>query len=194
MIAHKFYKWLITAFIIYVFLINTVSFLTTFNPKSLINPFNIKNRSISTYLLVKNIVFVSGVAFRKTDVKEVNKIVDELSKKYEVDPKLVKAMIKVESDYRKFAISRAGAMGLMQIMPKTFAQIGTGDPFIIENNLEAGIKYISIQLKSFNNTEIALAAYNAGPHRVRQNDNKIPNIGETRIYVKKIMEIYKGAN
>jgi soluble lytic murein transglycosylase-like protein len=68
--------------------------------------------------------------------------------------------------------------------------MGGTDPFDIDTNLEAGIKYLSIQLRRFRNTELALSAYNAGPTTVTSHGNRIPDYGETKRYVRKIMKRY----
>lgn len=184
------YKKILAAFLIYVFLLNTCTFLTTFNPKAFINPFHIKTRTVSVYYLVRHVVLVSGVAFRTTPKEVIDEKVMQYSDKYGVDPELVKIVIDVESGYRKFAISRTGAMGLMQLMPITFGDMGGTDPFDIDTNLEAGIKYLSIQLRRFQNTELALSAYNAGPYNVSSRGNRVPDFGETQRYVRKIMDRY----
>jgi soluble lytic murein transglycosylase-like protein len=80
-------------------------------------------------------------------------------------------------------------MGLMQVMPTTFFDISDGDPFLAEDNIEAGVKYFATQLRRFNDVRLALAAYNAGPHSIK--NGKVPNFGETRHYIKKIMSRYK---
>jgi len=184
------YKKILLAFVVYVFLLNTCTFFTTLNPKALINPFHIKTRTVSVYHLVRHVVLVSGVAFRTIPHELIDEKAENYSSKYGVDPKLVKIVIDVESEYNKFAISRTGAMGLMQLMPITFKDMGGKDPFDIDTNLEAGIKYLSIQLRRFNNTELALSAYNAGPYTVSSRGNRVPDFGETQRYVKKIMYRY----
>lgn len=188
------YKKILLAFVIYVFLLNTCTFLTTLNPKALLNPFHIKTRTISVYYLVRHVVLVSGIAFREIPREFINEKAEIYSQKYAVDPALVKIMIDVESEYNKFAISRTGAMGLMQLMPITFGDMGGQDPFDIDTNLEAGIKYLSIQMKRFNNTELALSAYNAGPYTVSSRGNRVPDFGETQRYVKTIMYRYSQAS
>jgi hypothetical protein len=184
------YKKILFSFIIYVLLLNTFTFLTAFSPKALINPFHIKTRTVSVYYLLRHVVLVSGVAFRQIPREFIDEKAEVYSEKYGVDPDLVKIVIDVESKYNKFAISRTGAMGLMQLMPITFKDMGGKDPFEIDTNLEAGIRYLSIQLRRFNNTELALSAYNAGPTTVSSRGNRVPDFGETRRYVKKIMYRY----
>ncbi|WP_022850303.1 lytic transglycosylase domain-containing protein [Limisalsivibrio acetivorans] len=191
MTAEKIYKRILTAFIAYVLLLNTLTFLTTFNPKQLLNPFHIRNRTISVYHLTRHVILVSGIAFRPIPREVVNEKAVRLSEEFGIDPELVKIVIDVESEYNKFAISRTGAMGLMQLMPATFNDMSDGDPFLMEDNLRAGIKYLTQQLARFRNTELALSAYNAGPTTVTSFGNRIPDYGETQHYVKKIMGRYR---
>ncbi|MGA1847125.1 lytic transglycosylase domain-containing protein [Deferribacter abyssi] len=184
----RIYKSIFKIFIFYILILNFFCFITTLNPKALINPFFIKNRTISVYLFLKHIIFESGIPTKIKDMELIEKTVTHISKKYNVDSLLIHAIIKVESEYNPFAISRTGAMGLMQIMPVTFFEMDFNDPFNIEENIEAGTKYLKIQLTNFKKLELALSAYNAGPSTII--NNKIPEIVETKQYVKKILIEY----
>ncbi|MFK7816763.1 MAG: lytic transglycosylase domain-containing protein [Gammaproteobacteria bacterium] len=109
---------------------------------------------------------------------------------YEVDPKLVKAIIATESCFDKKAVSSVGARGLMQLMPATAKELGVKDSFDSNQNIRGGIKYFSQMLKRFNDsTELALAAYNAGPGAVEKYGG-IPPYAETKGYVKKVLKRY----
>jgi soluble lytic murein transglycosylase-like protein len=109
---------------------------------------------------------------------------------YEVDPKLVKAIIATESCFDKKAVSSVGARGLMQLMPATAKELGVKDSFDSNQNIRGGIKYFSQMLTRFNdNTELALAAYNAGPGAVEKYGG-IPPYTETKGYVKKVLKRY----
>ena len=109
---------------------------------------------------------------------------------YEVDPKLVKAIIATESCFDRKAVSSVGARGLMQLMPATAKELGVKDSFNTNQNIRGGIKYFSQMLTRFNNnTELALAAYNAGPHAVEKYGG-IPPYAETKGYVKKVLKHY----
>lgn len=109
---------------------------------------------------------------------------------YEVDPKLVKAIIATESCFDRKAISSVGARGLMQLMPATANELGVKDSFNANQNIRGGIKYFSQMLMRFNdNTELALAAYNAGPNAVEKYGG-IPPYAETKGYVKKVLKRY----
>jgi hypothetical protein len=119
-------------------------------------------------------------------------IVNEKSKKHNVDPKLVKAVISAESGWNPSAVSPKGAGGLMQLMPKTASDMGVDNRFNPEQNIEGGVKYLKYLLDKFNgNLTLALAAYNAGPTRVEKVKG-VPSIPETVNYVKRVMNTYSG--
>ncbi len=117
--------------------------------------------------------------------------ISEVSNLYGVDENLIKAVIKAESDFNPAAISRKGAIGLMQLMPETADELKVRDPFDPKENLEGGVKYLKYLIDYFNgNIELALAAYNAGPEAVIKYGG-IPPYPETRRYVKKVVEIFR---
>lgn len=115
-----------------------------------------------------------------------DRIILSKSAKYSLDPALVRAMITAESNWNPNAISRKGAVGLMQLMPSTAREMNL-DPFSPEENIEGGTRYMRYLLDRFNGRlDIALAAYNAGPTIVERAGG-IPSIAETRNYVRKIL-------
>jgi len=121
---------------------------------------------------------------------ELNNYFKQASETYGVDVNLLKCIAYAESNFNPNATSGSGAMGVMQLMPKTAEGLGVTDAYNAEQNIMGGAKYISIQLERFNgDVELALAAYNAGPGNVKKYGG-IPPFEETQNYVKKIMNIY----
>lgn len=114
----------------------------------------------------------------------------EAVRKYDVPFSLVKAVIKVESDFDPNAVSHAGACGLMQIMPETAKDLGVKNSFDPRENILGGVRYLRTLLDRFNGSiPLALAGYNAGPDRVGPL-REIPRIEETERYVEKVMEYF----
>lgn len=107
-----------------------------------------------------------------------------------VDPILFDALVERESAYNPMARSRMGAMGLAQLMPDTATELGVADPFDPIQNLQGGAKYLARMMKEFGDPRTALAAYNAGPGRVREAGG-VPNIAETQAYVEDILANYE---
>lgn len=109
---------------------------------------------------------------------------------YKMDEALIRAVIEVESDYNRYAISYAGARGLMQLMPQTIQHMGVKNPWDPEQNIQAGTRYLKGLLQKFSgNTRLALAAYNAGPNNVIRYGS-IPPYEQTENYVRKVMNRY----
>ena len=117
-------------------------------------------------------------------------LIDSISKRHGVDPNLVDAMIKTESNYNPWAVSAKGAMGLMQLIPETGRRFGVSNFFDPQQNIEGGVRYMRYLLGMFDgNVDLSLAAYNAGENLVAK-IQKIPPYPETRNYVKKIRADY----
>jgi len=118
--------------------------------------------------------------------------VHKAAMKYDIAPELIKAVIKTESNGNHKAVSRKGAMGLMQLMPSTATDMNVSNPFNPEENIEGGAKYLRHLLERFNgNLTLALAAYNSGPRTVEKY-GAIPPISETREYVRRVFDLYNG--
>jgi len=116
--------------------------------------------------------------------------IKQYAQRYKVDSHLVKAVIAQESCFRNQAVSPAGAVGLMQLMPKTADWLGVKQINNPWQNLRAGIRYLGQLKRRFESDELALAAYNAGPGNVRRYKG-IPPFSETQHYVQKVMQNYQ---
>jgi hypothetical protein len=129
-------------------------------------------------------------AFRSAP-QTLNRYIQVAAMNHQVDPLLIKAVIKAESNFDPNALSSKGAQGLMQLMPGTAKDLAVNDPFDPLQNINGGTKYLRYLLDNFNgNVELSLAAYNAGPGNVAPY-GVIPRIPETQNYVAKVMENYR---
>ncbi len=121
----------------------------------------------------------------------IDAAIEAYSQEYDLDPRLIRSVMKQESGFQPFALSTSGAMGLMQLMPGTAKGLGVTDAYNIEQNIKGGTQYLSYQLKAFDgDLALALAAYNAGPNAVRKYDG-IPPYEQTQNYVKKVTNYYE---
>jgi soluble lytic murein transglycosylase-like protein len=122
--------------------------------------------------------------------EDMETLADRHARRQSLSPDLVRAVIQVESAWNPQAVSAKGAMGLMQLMPETAEAYGVRDPFNPSENLRAGVAYLRKLIDRFDGrTELALAAYNAGPGAVERYGRTIPPYRETRGYVRKIVSV-----
>ena len=133
------------------------------------------------------------INFRDKDAnrKRFSSKIAEVATRYQVPEALLHAVITIESAYDPNAISRAGAVGLMQLMPATAKRYGVADRRNPSANLSGGTRYLKDLLLRFDsNLELALAGYNAGENAVEKFGNRIPPFDETRNYVRKVLQLY----
>ncbi len=117
-------------------------------------------------------------------------LIRQYAREYRFDPLFIKAVIRTESCFDRRAVSRAGARGLMQLMPRTAESLGVSDSFNARMNIAAGVRYLDQMRQQFKTEQLMLAAYNAGPHNVKKYQG-IPPFKETRQYIKKIDRFYR---
>lgn len=119
----------------------------------------------------------------------LDRMITRIANETGLDPKLLHALVIIESAYDSRAKSPVGAQGLTQLMPGTAAELGVRDAFDSEENLRAGARYLAIQIGRFSDIRLALAAYNSGPNRVARL-GRVPDINETQNYVRDGIDCY----
>lgn len=118
-------------------------------------------------------------------------LIQKSAAKYGIDARLLSAVAEAESNYHPDAVSSAGAVGVMQLMPDTAAALGVADPYDARQNIDGGAKYLKELLNDFGgNVRDAVAAYNAGPQAVKEY-NGVPPYGETQNYVDHVLDLYQ---
>lgn len=128
----------------------------------------------------------------KQNRERYSRMIDETARRVKLRPELLHAVIMAESAYDSKAVSRAGAEGLMQLIPATAERYGVTDSFDPKQNVDAGARYLRDLLKMFNfNLNLALAGYNAGENAVIRHGNQIPPYEETQKYVRKVLGYYQ---
>jgi hypothetical protein len=124
--------------------------------------------------------------------EEIDAAIVMAAARHNVDPNLVRAVVKVESNFNSNAVSRKGAMGLMQLMPSTARSLNVKNPFDPEQNVDAGVRHLKQLLENYNgDVNLTLAAYNAGQGAVARSAG-VPHFAETQNYVRRITNLYHG--
>jgi soluble lytic murein transglycosylase-like protein len=154
---------------------------------------NVPSNNNAKYVLIlkeKRIIFRPGI-----DVNKFDQIIISTANKHKIDPALIKAVIKAESNFNHQAVSPVGAQGLMQLMPATASQLQVEDAFHPEKNIEGGVRYLRYLLNLYGgNLTLALAAYNAGEGAVAKYHNQVPPYRETKNYVNRVLSFYSSFN
>ncbi|MBE0468461.1 MAG: lytic transglycosylase domain-containing protein [Methyloprofundus sp.] len=136
--------------------------------------------------------YVAAFKHLQKNKQKYTPIIAAAAEKHGLDPKLVHAVIHAESAYDAKAISSAGAVGLMQLMPATALQYGATNRKDPEQNIFAGTRYLKYLLSLFDdNLKLSIAAYNAGENAVKKYHNQIPPYPETQKYVKQVLSLYQ---
>jgi soluble lytic murein transglycosylase len=128
---------------------------------------------------------------RRVPPRELLPVIHRHSRETGLDPYLIHSVIQAESDFDTAAVSRKGALGLMQLMPATAAGLGVSNPFDVDQNVRGGARYLRQMLDRFGRLDLALAAYNAGPGAVERHGG-VPPYAETQRYVHKVLSLYRG--
>ena len=126
--------------------------------------------------------------------QDIDAAIDQAAARHNVDPSLVRSVVKVESNFNPNAVSRKGAMGLMQLMPSTARSLNVANPFDPAQNVDAGVRHLRKLLDSYGgNVPLSLAAYNAGSGAVARSAG-VPHFRETQNYVRRITNLYNGGS
>ncbi|MHB1000986.1 MAG: lytic transglycosylase domain-containing protein [Armatimonadota bacterium] len=154
------------------------------------NATRLSSRAMQIYNPYKAAIARFNPRLTEQQLDSITKGILAFSERYGIDPRLVVALILAESGFRPNATSRAGAMGLGQLMPGTARGMGVNNAYDTTQNIEASVKLIRGHLGKYGDLALALSAYNAGPGAVKKY-NGIPPYRETQNYVRKVSEIYK---
>ena len=131
-------------------------------------------------------------AYAAANKERYNGLIADVAQRYQVDEKLVHAVIQTESAYNSTVVSRAGATGLMQLMPDTARRFGVFDRTDPNQNVDGGTRYLRYLIDMFGpRLDLAIAAYNAGENAVIRHNNSIPPYQETQDYVRQVLALYK---
>ncbi len=140
---------------------------------------------------IKPLLGVEMTSKQKNAENRYRPLILEAADRYNVEPAIIKAIIMAESGFNPKAVSKVGARGLMQLMPRTARSLGVEDSFKPAHNIDAGVRYFKYLLDQFDGEiKLALAAYNAGSYNVRKHGG-IPPFKETKFYINKVLKYYK---
>jgi soluble lytic murein transglycosylase-like protein len=146
------------------------------------------NRSATARIVAANFHGTAATA------GDIDSAIEQAAARHNVDPNLVRAVVKVESNFNPNAVSRKGAMGLMQLMPSTARQLKVKNPFDPEQNVDAGVRHLKQLLESYGgDVKLTLAAYNAGAGAVARSSG-VPHFAETQNYVRRITNLYNAGS
>jgi soluble lytic murein transglycosylase-like protein len=149
------------------------------------------NKKYKLIIRTKPRNYAASLRKYKINKKKYTPIITAAATRHNIDAKLLHAVIRSESAYNATAVSSAGAVGLMQLMPGTAKRYGVTDRRDPRQNVDAGTRYLKDLLKLFNaDVKLAVAAYNAGENAVKKYKNKIPPYPETQKYVKQVLTLY----
>lgn len=150
-----------------------------------------KNKLYKRIIRTRPKSYSKALPYVSVNKKKYAGMIAQAAAKHQVDEKLLHAVIQAESAYDAAAVSSAGAVGLMQLMPATARRYGVTDRRDPDQNINGGTRYLKDLLKMFNsNLDLAVAAYNAGENAVIKYHNSIPPYPETRNYVKQVLALY----
>lgn len=137
-------------------------------------------------------IVAANFAGHQASQDEIDNSIVMAAARHNVDPNLVRAVVKVESNFNSNAVSRKGAMGLMQLMPSTARSLNVKNPFDAQQNVDAGVRHLKQLLENYGgDVNLTLAAYNAGAGAVARSSG-VPHFAETQNYVRKITNLYYG--
>jgi soluble lytic murein transglycosylase-like protein len=146
------------------------------------------NRSATARIVAANFHGTAATA------GDIDSAIEQAAARHNVDPNLVRAVVKVESNFNPNAVSRKGAIGLMQLMPSTARQLKVKNPFDPEQNVDAGVRHLKQLLESYGgDIKLTLAAYNAGAGAVARSSG-VPHFAETQNYVRRITNLYNAGS
>lgn len=153
------------------------------------------DKQLNYHLFIKSrpkpTTYVRDVKFMSANRNKFEELIVKAAARHQMDPKLLHAVIQAESAYNPSAVSSAGAVGLMQLMPDTARRYGVTDRRDAEQNIDGGTRYLKDLMAMFNsNLRLAVAGYNAGEGAVMKYNNTVPPYPETQNYVQQVLRLY----